>query len=106
MALPEGFHYTDDSDFSGWDRQPWNVENVAEIEMWFKEAQHREIRQPSFTCNYCGDHRRTASLDHALGWWRAHDCKTLEAAEASALVIDLLPLAGQRRAAHQNRRAA
>ena len=95
MAIPDGYHYADTDDFSGYDRPPHVVDNDVEIELHFAECNAHAYARPSFTCNYCGDtympqHRQDSErLIAAVHWFHAHNCATLERAEAMGIVYDL-----------------
>lgn len=85
MSLPWGFHveYPD----GGMDRPHDVCWNDAEVELCFDDH-----TRPTITCGYCSNKIQTRSPEKARDWWRAHDCPSLEAAEAHTIVADLSPL--------------
>lgn len=92
LPLPAGTHACDDSDFSGWDRLPWVVENDLEVEFWWRESIESANHRPWFTCSYCRDRFQARSLTTAVRWFHAHDCEPLQTAEAEAMVYGLTPM--------------
>lgn len=82
--LPWGYH----EDALSGGRNSSVVETDYEIEVHYVERLNAGVKRPVFSCAYCGDTFRSASLDAALVWWNAHDCLTLEDRERAALLYD------------------
>lgn len=88
-SLPWGYHEAGEDLCH---RDPSIVETDYEIELHYRGSLENGVRQPVFTCAYCGDQFRSQSLDNALRWWNAHDCYTLEHREALARIYQATDL--------------
>ena len=87
--LPHGFSIWKAERITSNSRPPRLVENEDEVRLSFAEA-----KQPKLSCGYCGDPCETRdSVDKAVRWFHAHDCRTQEQAECEALILSLRPLA-------------
>jgi hypothetical protein len=86
-ALPWGYHEVGPRDVTH--RDPSVVETDYEIELRYRDSLELGRNQPVYTCAYCADRFRSASLGAALSWWNAHDCFVLENREQLARLYDL-----------------
>ena len=88
MPLPHGVSvWKAEAILGGYRRSTSAVENVDEIYLAF-----REHAQPRLSCAYCGSRANGRTAPGVIGWWHAHNCRPLEAAEARGLVLDSQPL--------------
>ncbi len=81
--IPNGWSVWEREQILSGDRPPWLVENEDEIKLAFANG-----RQAKLTCAYCGNRNPTRSSEtKAILWWESHDCRTLEEAEAYAILL-------------------
>ena len=90
--IPHGWSAVSREEACTDNRSRWIVENEDEVRLLFKGTEHP---QRQFRCGYCSNGYRTRDERKAVEWFHQHECRTLEAAEAAALVVSLTQLAAE-----------